>query len=156
MSLSTLGRQAVGKGQGERGGDGLCRSGTQTYDTLFGAVRTNTDDWKEESTYGWSHPSALRIGRYVFKGISRFLLWRGDAILGRFDELEQAKRGATAGKSARERAHNEEDCILTSSYLAACSRSAGVDGGNHGTPAHEHKQWSIQPITRPSPLRRGR
>ncbi|WP_181154692.1 hypothetical protein [Burkholderia multivorans] len=35
------------------------------------------DDWKQDSEYGWSHPSGWNIGRYIVNGTPVFMLWHG-------------------------------------------------------------------------------
>jgi hypothetical protein len=47
-------------------------------------------EWKQESEYGWSHPSGWAIGRYLVNGISRFMLWQGHETKGRFDSFSDA------------------------------------------------------------------
>lgn len=49
------------------------------------------DDWKQDSAYGWSHPSGWTIGRYVVNGVPTFMLWHGAETQGQFNTLELAK-----------------------------------------------------------------
>jgi hypothetical protein len=48
-------------------------------------------EWKQESPYGWSHPSGWSIGRYTVFGVSHFMLWQGREHRGKFDSLEAAQ-----------------------------------------------------------------
>lgn len=38
---------------------------------------TTLDDWKQDSEYGWSHPTGWNIGRYIVNGTPVFMLWHG-------------------------------------------------------------------------------
>jgi hypothetical protein len=48
-------------------------------------------EWKQDSLYGWSHPSGWTIGRYVASGVSHFMLWQGREHRGNFESLEAAQ-----------------------------------------------------------------
>ncbi|MGF6637233.1 hypothetical protein [Paraburkholderia tuberum] len=48
-------------------------------------------EWKQDSPYGWSHPSGWTIGRYVVAGVPRFMLWEGRDHRGNFDSLDAAQ-----------------------------------------------------------------
>ncbi|WP_050453118.1 hypothetical protein [Candidatus Burkholderia verschuerenii] len=47
-------------------------------------------EWKQNSAYGWSHPSGWEIGRYLQNGEEIFMLWHGGETQGRFATLEKA------------------------------------------------------------------
>lgn len=49
------------------------------------------DEWRQNSDYGWSHPSGWAIGRYVVGGTPVFGLWHGGETQGRFEDLAAAK-----------------------------------------------------------------
>ena len=53
---------------------------------------TTLDDWKQDSEYGWSHPTGWNIGLYIVNGTPVFMLWHGGETQGRFDNLEAAQR----------------------------------------------------------------
>ncbi|AEA65577.1 hypothetical protein bgla_1p1870 (plasmid) [Burkholderia gladioli BSR3] len=45
-------------------------------------------DWKQDSPYGWMHPTGWTITRYVVSGASHFMLWQGRDHRGKFDSLD--------------------------------------------------------------------
>lgn len=49
------------------------------------------DGWKQDSAYGWSHPTGWTIGRYIVGGRETFMLWHGNEIQGQFPTLEAAQ-----------------------------------------------------------------
>ena len=49
------------------------------------------DEWKQDSEYGWSHPTGWTIARYIVNGVPTFMLWHGGETQGKCNSLAEAK-----------------------------------------------------------------
>jgi len=50
------------------------------------------DEWKQDSEYGWSHPTGWTIARYIVNGVPTFMLWHGGETQGKCNSLDEAKK----------------------------------------------------------------